>query len=147
MTDIVDIKTRSRMMASIKSKNTKPEILIRRFLHSEGFRFRLHDKKIHGKPDIVLPKYKLIIFVHGCFWHRHKMCNLATNPKQNEEKWQKKFASNEMRDQLHIQKLKDQNWRILILWECGLKSSNVQLKWIPEFVKGNESFFEWPVML
>lgn len=98
MTDIVDRKVRSRMMSGIKAKDTKPEMLVRRYLHSMGFRYQLHNKKLLGSPDIVLPKYKTVVFVHGCFWHRHSGCALAYNPKSNIEAWQKKFNGNITRD-------------------------------------------------
>ena len=91
MVDVVDRKTRSRMMSGIRGKNTKPELLIRKGLHARGFRFRLHDKHLPGKPDLVLPKYGAVIFVHGCFWHRHSGCVRTTTPKRNRSFWQEKF--------------------------------------------------------
>ncbi|OIQ99423.1 very short patch repair protein [mine drainage metagenome] len=145
MTDIVDTKTRSRMMASIRSKDTKPEMLVRRFLHSSGFRFRLHDKKLSGSPDIVLAKYRLAIFVHGCFWHRHAGCRFATTPAQNRRKWIHKFNQNMARDKRQIQFLVNNGWRVLVIWECGLNSAIMDLQWLPEFVKSNGEFYtEWP---
>src|SRR4051812_26276050 len=97
MTDVVDRKTRSRMMSGIKGRDTQPELLVRSFLHRAGFRFRLHAKGIVGRPDLVLPKYRAVVFVHGCFWHRHN-CKFATNPKTNSAFWRKKFAENVARD-------------------------------------------------
>ena len=146
MTDVVDQLTRSRMMAGIKSKNTKPELIVRRFLHSQGFRYRLHDNKLPGKPDIVLPKYKMIIFVHGCFWHRHLSCKLATKPEQNQEKWQKKFMQNKDRDRKHIAELLGQGWRVTVIWECGLRSAKFNLLWCENHIKyGIKQFFQWPI--
>lgn len=122
MADIVDRKTRSRMMSAIRGKDTKPELALRRMLHAKGFRYRLHDQRLPGKPDIVLPKYQAIIFVHGCFWHRHAACKYAYNPKSREEFWQSKFASNVTRDSRHREQLLSQGWRVCIVWECSLRS-------------------------
>ena len=107
-------------MAAIKSKNTKPEIAVRRLLHSLGYRFRLHRKDLPGSPDIVLPKYKTVIFVHGCFWHRHENCKFATTPKTREEFWENKFKQNEERDKNNFKELKNLNWKVLVLWECEI---------------------------
>jgi DNA mismatch endonuclease, patch repair protein len=96
--DIVDQQTRSRMMSGIRGKNTKPELALRRALHARGFRFRLHSKKVHGRPDLVLPKYRAVVFVHGCFWHQHEGCRYATTPATRSEFWQAKFAANVARD-------------------------------------------------
>lgn len=145
MTDIVDIRTRSRMMAGIKGKNTRPELIVRRFLHSKGFRFRLHDAKLPGRPDIVMPKYKLLIFVHGCFWHRHQGCRYATSPVQNREKWQEKFKRNVKRDRQQMKQLIDQGWRVLVIWECVLRSPKPDLSWLAEYIKTvHELYVEWP---
>ena len=112
---------RSRNMSAIKSKNTKPEIAVRKVLHSMGYRFRLHRKDLPGSPDIVLPKYKTVIFVHGCFWHRHENCKYATTPKTREEFWNNKFRSNVERD-LEIQEnIKNIEWRSVVIWECETK--------------------------
>ena len=113
---------RSRNMSAIKSKNTKPEIAVRKLLHSMGYRFRLHRKDLPGSPDIVLPKYKKVIFVHGCFWHRHKNCKYASIPKTRQEFWNKKFKTNIERD-LEIQdKIKNLDWRSVVIWECETKN-------------------------
>ena len=112
---------RSRNMSAIKSKNTKPEIAVRRLLHSMGYRFRLHRKDLPGSPDIVLPKYKTVIFVHGCFWHRHENCKYATTPKTRKEFWEKKFRENINRDNLNQANLSLKGWKIIIIWECQLK--------------------------
>ena len=112
---------RSRNMSAIKSKNTKPEIAVRKVLHSMGYRFRLHSKNLPGSPDIVLPKSKTVIFVHGCFWHRHENCKYATTPKTRKEFWNKKFKTNIERD-LEIQdKIKNLDWRSVVIWECETK--------------------------
>ena len=112
---------RSRNMSAIKSKNTKPEIAVRQVLHSMGYRFRLHSKDLPGSPDIVLPKYKTVIFVHGCFWHRHKDCKYATTPKTRQEFWNKKFTTNIERDLEIHEKIKNLNWRSVVIWECETK--------------------------
>ena len=126
--DIVDKQTRSRMMANIKGKNTRPEITIRSLLHRQGFRFRIHDKSLPGKPDLVLKKYKAVIFVHGCYWHRHENCKLASMPKQNRAFWMKKFDANICRDGVVYFKLKSLGWRIAIIWECAIRDkSNLPL--------------------
>ena len=112
---------RSRNMSAIKSKNTKPEIAVRKLLHSMGYRFRLHRKDLPGSPDIVLPKYKTVIFVHGCFWHRHENCKYASTPKTRKEFWENKFDENVKRDNLNQANLSLKGWKIIILWECQLK--------------------------
>lgn len=147
MVDIVDSITRSRMMSGIKGKDTRPEMVVRRFLHSKGFRYRLHASKLPGKPDIVLPKHRVVIFVHGCFWHRHKGCKYATNPDQNKNKWQEKFSQNVDRDQKQVQRLMEQGWRVIIVWECGLRAGENKLDWIVDHIRvGHSAFLEWPVM-
>lgn len=145
MVDIVDKQTRSRMMAGIRGKNTQPEMLVRKYLHAKGFRYRLHVKKLPGSPDIVLQKYQLAIFVHGCFWHRHKGCRFATTPAQNRDKWLLKFRQNTARDQRQINELIDMGWRVLVVWECALKSPMQDLSWLPKFTKSVQtSYVEWP---
>jgi len=129
------------MMAGIKGKDTRPEMLVRRFLHSRGFRYRLHNKNLPGSPDIVLAKYHLVIFVHGCFWHRHPGCKFATTPAHNRDKWTQKFYQNMVRDERQIQSLIDNGWRVLVIWECGLNSANMDLQWLPEFIKSNNAFY------
>ena len=113
---------RSRNMSAIKSKNTKPEIKVRKLLHSMGYRFRLHSKDLPGSPDIVLPKYKTVIFVHGCFWHRHENCKYASNPKTRQEFWNKKFKENIKRDSDIQEKIKNLDWRSVVIWECETKN-------------------------
>ncbi len=123
MTDIVDAETRSRMMSGIRGKDTKPEMQIRKGLHCLGFRYRLHDRKLPGKPDLVLKKYRSVIFVHGCFWHRHE-CRLFKWPKTRAEFWRGKINRNHENDQNAVRKLKGSGWRICIVWECALKGAN-----------------------
>ena len=113
---------RSRNMSAIKSKNTKPEIKVRKILHSMGYRFRLHSKGLPGSPDIVLPKYKTVIFVHGCFWHRHENCKYASTPKTRKEFWNKKFTENKKRDSEIQEKIKILDWRSVVIWECETKN-------------------------
>lgn len=123
MTDIVDSQTRSRMMAAIRGKDTKPEMALRRSLHALGFRYRLHAKDILGKPDLVLAKYRAVIFVHGCFWHRHKGCRFASTPSTRAEFWQEKFKANVERDERARLGLLSSGWRVATIWECQLRSS------------------------
>ena len=119
--DVHDKKTRSYNMSRIKSKNTKPEEMVRKYLFSHGFRYRKNDKRLPGTPDIVLPKYRVVIFVNGCFWHRHKGCKYAYTPKSRVEFWEKKFASNVLRDQTARQELMQKKVKCLIVWECTIK--------------------------
>ena len=118
---------RSRNMSAIKSKNTKPEIKVRKVLHSMGYRFRLHSKDLPGSPDIVLPKYKTVIFVHGCFWHRHENCKYASTPKTRQEFWEAKFRENINRDKLNQENLSSKGWKIIIVWECEIKDKDFDL--------------------
>ena len=118
---------RSRNMSAIKSKNTKPEIRVRKILHSMGYRFRLHSKDLPGSPDIVLPKYRTAIFVHGCFWHRHQNCKYASTPKTRQEFWNKKFNENINRDKINQENLSSKGWKIIIVWECEIKDKDFDL--------------------
>jgi len=122
MTDIVDSQTRSRMMAGIRGKDTKPELVLRRSLHALGFRYRLHAKGIPGKPDLVLPKYKTVIFVHGCFWHRHPGCRYTSIPTTRPEFWASKFSANVARDSAVRSALLLAGWRVATIWECALRT-------------------------
>ncbi|MDQ0341151.1 DNA mismatch endonuclease (patch repair protein) [Caldalkalibacillus uzonensis] len=110
-------------MSNIKNQNTKPELLIRSLLHKMGYRFRLHRKDLPGRPDLVLPKYKTVIFIHGCFWHQHPNCKKATIPKRNREFWLKKLTRNMERDQQVIEELESMGWNIIIIWECQVKKN------------------------
>jgi DNA mismatch endonuclease (patch repair protein) len=124
---MTDHEHRSWNMSRIRSKDTKPEIRLRSSLHRIGFRFRKNDKKLPGKPDIVLPKYRTIILVHGCYWHRHEGCKRATTPKSNTEFWIKKFKRNIARDEEVKSELESMGWHVIIVWECEI-SSQVKLK-------------------
>lgn len=121
MTDIVDQQTRSRMMTGIRGKDTKPELALRRALHARGFRFRLHSGKVHGRPDLVLPKHRAVVFVHGCFWHRHKGCRYATVPATRPDFWRAKFEANAARDNAVRTRLPEDGWRVATVWECALR--------------------------
>lgn len=120
MVDVVPPEKRRQMMAGIRNKDTKPEFVIRRGLFKRGFRFRLHDKKLPGRPDLVFPRYRAAVFVNGCFWHCHN-CRLFKWPSSNIDFWRSKIESNVERDQKHYQRLTEAGWRILIVWECALK--------------------------
>lgn len=124
MADIFTKRKRSQIMASISGRETKPEILVRKFLFSKGFWFRKNVKTLPGKPDIVLPKYKTIILVHGCFWHGHKNCKKASLPSTNKAFWKNKIESNIKRDDKVKRELKGKEWKVITIWECNLKSKN-----------------------
>jgi len=108
-------------MSKIRSKDTKPELVLRKALFARGFRYRANDIKLPGKPDIVLPKYKTVIFLHGCFWHRHEGCKYAYTPKTNTEFWIDKITSNSERDKINLQRLTDLGWNVIIVWECEIR--------------------------
>ncbi len=120
--DIVDRKTRSRMMSGIRGRDTQPEILVRRYLHGAGLRFRLGGCGLPGRPDIVLPKSRVAVFVHGCFWHRHQGCRFATVPDNRADFWQSKFAGNVRRDAHAVSALVSMGWTPLTIWECETRS-------------------------
>ena len=134
MTDIVDSQTRSAMMSGIRGKNTKPEIVVRRFLHRMGFRFRLHRRDLPGKPDIVLPRYRTVVEVRGCFWHRHKGCPFAYTPRSNREFWETKLNGNRDRDRRNLRKLGEMGWRVIEVWECELADDQV-LQALPSMIR------------
>ena len=119
--DKISKEVRSRNMSRVRSRDTKPEVKIRSLLHRLGFRFRLCDKSLPGKPDIVLKKYKTVIFVNGCFWHHHENCPKSKLPETNKEFWEKKIRSNVERDGKNKQELAEQGWRVLVIWECEVK--------------------------
>ena len=119
--DVHDQKTRSYNMSRVKGKDTKPEEIVRKYLFSQGFRYRKNDKRLPGKPDIVLPKYKTVIFVNGCFWHKHEGCKYFIWPKSNSEFWKEKIESNIVRDKKQYEELKNAGWHVIIVWECELK--------------------------
>ena len=146
MTDIVDSSTRSRMMAGIRGRNTKPELLIRSLLHRKGFRFRLHVKDLPGKPDIVLPKYRAVIFIHGCFWHGHQDCHLFRLPATRTEFWQEKILRNQTNDSRTVELLLAINWRVCIVWECSIRGARKDpekvANMIADWLSGTENFLE-----
>lgn len=123
MVDVVDAVTRSRMMSGIKGKNTKPEVSIRRALHARGFRYRIHVNNLPGKPDLVLPKYKVVVLVHGCFWHGHT-CRYFKVPQTRPEFWLEKIEKNKIRDNAQESTLLSLGWRVLIVWECSVRLMN-----------------------
>ena len=121
MSDKFTPEKRSWNMSRIKGKDTKIEVEVRKYLFSKGYRFRKNDKRYPGKPDIVLPKYHVAIFVHGCFWHRHEGCKDATTPKTRTEFWLEKFDKNVKNDQIKQEKLRELGWKVIVIWECELK--------------------------
>lgn len=143
--DIVSKEVRSRMMAGIRGSNTAPEMKVRKLLHRHGFRFRLHSTVLPGRPDVVLPRYRVCIFIHGCFWHRHPGCRYATTPRSREDFWRLKFEQNVKRDTRNRTELIKQGWRVFELWECGIRKPDVEMEWlfdaIPNF---NREFISWP---
>ena len=142
MTDVVDRNTRSRMMSGIRGVDTTPEKQIRSMLHSSGFRFSLHRKDLPGKPDIVLPKYGAVIFVHGCFWHRHE-CHMFKWPQSNKDFWREKITLNAQRDIRNMLALTELGWRVLVIWECALRGPTAKpdevLKRADRWLRGNRS--------
>ena len=127
MTDIVDKETRSRMMAGIKGKDTKPELVLRRELHARGYRYRLHAKNIPGRPDLVFAERRAVVFVHGCYWHRHSGCRYTSHPSTRPEFWQAKFDANVSRDDNVRAQLLEAGWRVATIWECALRKP-IQVK-------------------
>jgi DNA mismatch endonuclease (patch repair protein) len=123
MADVHSVETRSYNMSRIRSGNTKPEMIVRRYLFAQGFRYRLHVKQLPGKPDIVLHKYKTIIFIHGCFWHGHYGCRYYVVPKTRTDWWLDKISKNQVNDEQNVNKLMNAGWKILTIWECELKKA------------------------
>lgn len=126
MVDKVSAEVRSRIMSQIKGKDTKPELMVRKALHAAGFRFRLHRKDLPGNPDITLPKYRVVVFVHGCFWHGHG-CALSHTPKTNVDYWTKKIIRNKTRDAQAIKELESNGWKVHVIWECALEEGIEEL--------------------
>lgn len=122
--DTLSKEERSALMSRIRSKDTKPELVVRRALHALGYRFRLHAKELPGKPDIVFRARRKAIFVHGCFWHRHPGCRIASEPKSRQDYWEAKFARNVERDRYNLSALKTDGWRVLVVWECQTRRGN-----------------------
>lgn len=134
MADRLTKEQRSKNMSLIRGKDTKPEIIVRKFLHSNGFRYSLHRKDLPGKPDIVLPKWKTVIFVNGCYWHRHKNCKMASTPKTNTFFWKQKFLANVKRDKINYNDLESLGWKVIVVWECEVKNNKFK-KWITQRIK------------
>ena len=139
MADIVDRKTRSRMMSSVRQRNTRPEIEVRRMLHKAGYRFRINRKDLSGSPDIVLPKYKTAVFVHGCFWHQHPGCPKARRPQSNTEYWNRKLDENIARDKKCEAELMAAGWHVQVVWECELGQSGSVEERLTDFLASVES--------
>jgi DNA mismatch endonuclease, patch repair protein len=139
--DIVSKKKRSEIMSRITSKNTKPELLVRKELHRKGYRFRLHDKKLPGKPDIVLRKYKTVCFVNGCFWHRKldERCSNCRVPKTNKKFWKDKFISNINRDENKYDELEQKGWNVTIFWECDVENPEKLHSLVGEIFKNKKN--------
>lgn len=128
MADVHSKEIRSFNMSQIKSKDTWPEMLVRKFLFANGIRYRLHDKRLSGKPDMVFPKFKKVVFIHGCFWHGHENCKYFVVPKTRTEWWLRKINSNKKKDAESVCTLKRQGWKVITIWECELKPSNKDKK-------------------
>lgn len=147
MTDVVDPTKRSQMMSGIRGRHTKPELVVRRMLHAAGFRYRLHRRDLPGTPDLVLPKHRAAIMVHGCFWHVHEGCRFATTPASNSEFWREKLARNRERDRRQLDALHSLGWRVLVVWECSTRTGelreHLQLELI-RWLNSNEEFGELP---
>ncbi|MES2535492.1 MAG: DNA mismatch endonuclease Vsr [Pseudomonadota bacterium] len=124
MADTISPERRSRNMAAIRSRDTKPEIAVRKLLHALGFRFRLQRKDLPGRPDIVLPRYNAVVFVNGCFWHQHEGCKLASKPASRQEYWKIKLERNVERDKSSFDKLTELGWQVIVVWECDLRDIN-----------------------
>lgn len=135
MADVHSPKVRSYNMSQIRGKDTKPEELVRKYLFSQGFRYRKNDSRLPGKPDIVLPKYRTVIFINGCFWHKHEGCRFFVWPKNNADFWRKKILSNVERDQRNYAELQQLGWNIIVVWECELKKE-LLLKTLNKIVQG-----------
>ena len=121
--DIVSKQTRSRLMSAVRQRDTKPEMVVRRMVHGMGYRYRLHVAELPGSPDLVFPRLKKVIFVHGCFWHRHR-CKKATTPATRTEFWMDKFEKNKKRDRKNVQRLRQMGWQVLVVWECQTKRTD-----------------------
>ncbi|OYT73681.1 MAG: very short patch repair endonuclease [Chloracidobacterium sp. CP2_5A] len=132
--DIVDRAKRGEVMRAVKSRDTRPEMIVRRMLHRAGFRYRLHDKKLAGKPDIVFPSRKKVIFVHGCFWHQHPGCRLADRPASNVDYWNAKLDGNVARDAKRLAALAASGWKSYVVWECQIRDAAKLLDDLSQFL-------------
>ncbi len=135
MSDIFSNEKRSQIMASVKSINTRPEIVVRKYLFACGFRYRINHPKLPGKPDIVLPKYKTVVFIHGCFWHGHRECEASQLPKTRLDYWSKKIESNSLRDKKNVSSLRIQGWQVIIVWTCQLSNKSKKEKALTKLVR------------
>jgi DNA mismatch endonuclease (patch repair protein) len=139
MVDVVDAATRSRMMAGIRGRDTQPELRLRSAMHVRGFRFRLHDQRFPGRPDLVFPRYRAAVFVHGCFWHRHDGCRFATTPATRPDFWAAKFVANVERDARNEAAIAARGWRVGVVWECDIRRSvNDSADLLAHWLKGPE---------
>lgn len=136
MTDHLSAEERSKNMAAVRARDTRPELLVRSMAHRLGFRFRLHPKSLPGKPDIVFPRLKRVIFVHGCYWHRHPNCPRASTPGTRTEFWNKKFITNMERDQRNIRDLHKLGWKVLVVWQCELRDLFALRRRLKRFLGG-----------
>jgi DNA mismatch endonuclease (patch repair protein) len=134
MTDHLNAQERSRNMSRVKGRDTKPELIVRSIVHRLGYRFRLHEKKLPGSPDLVLPRHRKVIFVHGCFWHGHRGCPRAGRPSTNREFWDRKIEGNMARDAANIKALRRENWKVLVVWQCAMKDREQLEKRLAEFL-------------
>ena len=134
MTDVFSIEKRSWIMSRVKGRDTKPEVLVRSFVHRMGYRFRVHRRELPGNPDIVLARHKKVIFVHGCFWHGHKGCSRSRRPTTNEKFWNNKLNGNIKRDRLNCRELRQMDWKVLVVWECETKASELLLEKLERFL-------------
>jgi len=125
MTDVVNTVTRSKIMSSIRGRNTQPELIVRSYLHSRGLRFRIHQRDLPGRPDIVLRRLRAAIFVHGCFWHQHANCRFAVMPRSNRAFWKAKLKGNQLRDVRTSKLLRRAGWRVFKIWECSLETKSL----------------------
>ena len=139
MTDIVDSRRRSEMMAGIKGRDTKPELVVRRIAHRLGFRFRLHRKDLPGRPDLVFPRHRLAVFVHGCFWHRHEECRYSYTPRSRVEFWMEKFTQNVDRDRRDQEALQDLGWQVLVIWECETRDEETVRQYLQGWIERCET--------
>ncbi len=134
--DVFSREKRSQIMSRVSGKNTKPELIVRSSLHNMGYRFRLHRSDLPGKPDITLPKFKKVIFVHGCFWHGHRGCRRSNRPSTNKKFWQEKLDKNMERDKLNIKNLKEFGWDVLVVWTCEVNDSHELKRKLLSFLEG-----------
>ncbi|MBD3337615.1 MAG: DNA mismatch endonuclease Vsr [Candidatus Lokiarchaeota archaeon] len=139
MTDIFTNKKRSQIMASVKNKNTKPEILVRKALFKKGFRYRINDRRLPGSPDIVLPKYRTVIFVNGCYWHGHDNCKKQIQPNTNKNFWNSKIQKNKLRDKKVQKELSQLGWKTLVIWDCELRNKEIFNLTIERIINGIKS--------